>query len=184
MNNGNRIPIVGYGTAGDDAFGTNGTNYETVKYAFEVGYTHIDTSLNYGNEKEIGKAVNEFIHTGKLKREDFFIVTKVENNYHSRTGVMKSTNRSFNNLGLDYVDLLLVHWPFAYKEGDDLRPKDKNGKLIFSDIDYLETWKGMEHVHEKGLAKSIGVSNFNHLQLGRIIQNAKIKPALNQVFIY
>ena len=96
---------------------------------------------------------------------------------------MKSTNRSLNNLGLDYVDLLLVHWPFAYKEGDDLHPKDKDGKLIFSDIDYLQTWKGMEDTHEKGLAKSIGVSNFNHLQLERVIKNAKVKPVMNQVKI-
>ena len=77
--------------------------------------------------------------------------------------------------------MALIHWPFGVKEGDETDPKDKDGKPIFSDIDYLQTWKGLEDVRPKGLAKSIGVSNFNHLQLERVVQNSKIKPAMNQV---
>ena len=152
------------------------------KHAIEFGYRHIDTALLYGNEKIIGKAINELMSAGKVKREQLFIVTKVSNNHHSREGAAKSINISLTNFGLSYVDLALIHWPFGVKEGDDLNPIDKDNKTIFSDIDYLETWKGLEDVHAKGLAKSIGISNFNHLQLQRLIDNAKVKPALLQVF--
>ena len=116
-----------------------------------------------------------------MKIKDLFITTKVSNNYHSREHAVKSVNVSLNNLGLDYIDLVLIHWPFGYKEGDELRPIDKDNKIIFSDVDYIETWKGLEDAHAKGLAKSIGVSNFNHKQLERVFEITKIKPALNQV---
>ena len=137
--------------------------------------------MSYGNEKTIGRAVRDLIGNKTVKREELFIVTKVANNYHTRENALKSVNISLNNLGLDYIDLVLIHWPFAVKQGDDPRPKDKDNKTIYSDIDYLETWKGLEDVHAKGLVKSIGVSNFNHLQLERVLQNSKIKPAMNQV---
>ena len=123
------------------------------------------------------------IDAGKVKREDLFVVTKVANNYHTREDALKSIKLSLGNLSLSYVDLALIHWPFGVKEGDDPNPKDKDNKTIFSDVDYLETWKGLEDVHAKGLAKSIGVSNFNHLQLERVIKNAKVKPVMNQVKI-
>ena len=168
------MPILGYGSAGSN-------DYAAVKHAIEVGYRHVDTALAYGNEKQIGKAIKELIDAGKVKREQLFIVTKVPSNYHSRENAVKSVNISLNNLGLDYVDLVLIHWPFGVKEGDDPHPKDKDNKTIYSDVDYLETWKGLEDVHAKGLVKSIGVSNFNHLQLERVLQNSKIKPAMNQV---
>ena len=154
-----------------------------LKHVIQIGYRHIDTALMYGNEKEIGKAVKELIDAGKIKREQLFIVTKVQNHYHTREHAFKSVNISLNNLGMDYVDLALIHWPFGVKEGDDPNPKDKDGNTIFSDIDYLETWKGLEDVHAKGMVKSIGVSNFNHLQLERVIKNAKVKPVMNQVKI-
>ena len=173
MNDGNSIPILGYGT-GD----VNDVN--TFKHAIEIGYRHIDTALMYGNEKQIGKAIKEVISAGKVKREELFIVTKIANNFHSRENAVKSVNISLNNLGLNYVDLVLIHWPFAVAENDP-SPRNITNKTNFSDIDYLETWKGLEDAHEKGLVKSIGVSNFNHLQLARVIENAKIKPVINQV---
>ena len=123
------------------------------------------------------------VDAGKVKREDLFIVTKVANNYHTREDALKSIKLSLGNLSLTYVDLALIHWPFGVKEGDETDPKDKDGKDIYSDIDYLETWKGLEDVREKGLAKSIGVSNFNHLQIERLIKNSKVKPVMNQVWI-
>ena len=168
------MPILGYGSGGS-------FDISTLKHVIQVGYRHIDTALQYQNEKQIGQAIKQLIDAGKVKREHLFITTKVSNNYHSREHAVKSVNVSLNNLGLDYVDLALIHWPFGYKEGDELRPIDKDNQIIFSDVDYVETWKGLEDAHTKGLAKSIGVSNFNHKQLERVFKIAKIKPALNQV---
>ena len=82
---------------------------------------------------------------------------------------------------MEYLDLYLIHWPTGFKEGDDLFPKDKSGKILFSDIDYVDTWKAMEKLVEKGLTKSIGISNFNISQIERLLKHAKIVPVTNQV---
>jgi len=116
-----------------------------------------------------------------VKREELYIVTKVWNNYHKRERVMESAKKSLQNLNLTYVDLLLVHWPMGYKEGEEFMPLDSDGKVIYSDVDYIETWQGFEDVHKAGLAKSIGISNFNHVQIERLLKTAKVKPVINQV---
>lgn len=82
---------------------------------------------------------------------------------------------------MDYLDLYLIHWPFAVKEGPELFPTGPDGTALFDDTDYLETWKGMEDVAKKGLAKSIGVSNFSKQQLERLLKDCEIPPATNQV---
>ena len=171
------MPILGFGTWDIPPAKT----YETVKLAIEKGYRHIDTAFIYGNEKEVGKAINDLIHEGKIKREDVFVVTKVWNSFHERQSVVKSVNISLTNLGLKYIDLMLIHWPMGFKDGMDPFPKDKNGTIIFSDVDYLETWAGLEEAKHMGLVKSIGISNFNSKQVERIIKNSKTPPAVNQV---
>jgi aldehyde reductase len=87
------------------------------------------------------------------------------------------------NLGLDYIDLYLIHTPigYEYRENEDLLPKDSEGKLAFSDVDYLDTWKAMEKLVDLGLVKSIGISNFNSEQITRVLENCRIKPVVNQV---
>lgn len=91
---------------------------------------------------------------------------------------------TLKNLGLEYLDLYLVHWPFAFKDGQDVFPKDPNtGKIIGSNADYVDTWKAMEEVQKKGLTKSIGVSNFNSQQIDRLLKTATIVPVTNQVCI-
>ena len=178
LNDGRSMPILGLGTwksKGDDA-------YQAVKYAIEIGYRHIDTALAYGNEKEVGNAIRDVIGNGTVKREELFVVTKVWNSFHSRESALKGVNISLTNLGLDYIDLVLIHFPFGYKEGEDLWPLDENDNTIFSDVDYLETWSALEQVKQNGLVKSIGVSNFNSSQLERVINNGTIRPVVNQVF--
>ena len=178
LNDGRSMPILGLGTwksKGDDA-------YQAVKYAIEIDYRHIDTALAYGNEKEVGNAIRDVIGNGTVKREELFVVTKVWNSFHSRENALKAVNISLTNLGLDYIDLMLIHWPFGFKEGEGLRPLDQNNDTIFSDIDYLETWSALEEAKQNGLVKSIGVSNFNSSQLERVINNSTIKPVVNQVF--
>ncbi|KAJ9593082.1 hypothetical protein L9F63_027677 [Diploptera punctata] len=95
--------------------------------------------------------------------------------------VVPTCKRTLADLGLDYVDLYLIHWPHAFKEGDDFIPEDSNGKIIYSKVDYVDTWKAMEECVKLGLTKSIGLSNFNSKQIQRVLDIATIKPVVNQV---
>ncbi|XP_015112513.1 1,5-anhydro-D-fructose reductase [Diachasma alloeum] len=177
FSNGRFMPMLGLGTYESLA----GNVERAVKYAIDNGYRHIDTAFFYQNEKEIGNAISAKIKDGTVTREDLFITTKIWNNTHAEDKVVPTCRKSLANLGLDYVDLYLIHWPFGFKEGDDLTPKDSNGKYLFSDIDYLDTWKGMEECVRLGLVRSIGVSNFNSQQITRLMGAATIKPVNNQV---
>ncbi|XP_025264453.1 1,5-anhydro-D-fructose reductase isoform X4 [Camponotus floridanus] len=179
FSNGYKMPMLGLGTYKSE----NKDVGNAVKEAIDLGYRHIDTAWFYGNEKEIGEAIREKIEDGSVTREDLFITTKLWNTFHREELVVPTCKKSLANLGLEYIDLYLVHWPFAFQEGDDLMPKDKNGKLIESDIDYLETWRGMEECVRQGLTRSIGISNFNSEQINRLLESAKIAPVNNQIEI-
>lgn len=171
------MPIIGLGT-----YKSNGNDaYLATKYAIEAGYRHIDTAQLYGNEKEIGRAIKEMIDGGKIKREDLFVVTKVAHTFHRYDRAILAVERSLHNLGLKYIDLVLIHYPVGFQEGENLWPVDSKGHIITSDIDYLETWRGLEETVNRKWVKSIGVSNFNSKQVLRIINNSKIKPTVNQV---
>lgn len=175
--NGNEMPVLGLGTWKSPV----GQVYEAVKIAIEAGYRHIDCAFIYGNEKEIGKALSEVIQSGKVKREQLFITSKLWNTYHSKKNAAKCLEQTLNNLQLDYLDLYLIHWPLGYQEDGELFPKDSQGNVLFSDVDYLESWHELENFVGQGKVKSIGLSNFNSQQIDRVIQNAKIQPAVNQV---
>lgn len=118
-----------------------------------------------------------------MKREEVFVVTKLWNIHHDPKYVEAACRRSLANLGLDYIDLYLMHTPIGYehREPEELMPKDGAGNLVFSDVDYLDTWKAMEKLVDLGLVKSIGVSNFNSEQIARVLENSRIKPVTNQV---
>jgi len=177
LNNGKEIPLVGLGTWKSPA----GQVYEAVKIAVEAGYRHIDCAYVYGNEDEVGRALAELFQAGTVKREDLFITSKCWNSFHSRPLVPQCLNLSLKNLGLDYLDLYLVHWPMGVQEGGESFPKNEKGEMIFSEVDYLDTWRGMEDCAKSGKVKSIGLSNFNSKQIERILENAEIKPVVNQV---
>lgn len=177
FSNGYKMPVFGLGTYQSKA----GEVERAVMEAIDLGYRHIDTAFYYQNEKEIGQAIQAKIKDGTVKREDLFITTKLFNNFHKEESVVPACKKSVENLGLSYVDLYLIHWPFAFKEGGDLLPKDENGVLQLTDTDYLETWRGMEECVRLGLTKSIGISNFNPEQITRLLGAAKIMPVNNQV---
>lgn len=180
LNDGNRMPMLGLGTwcaGGKDL-------REAVKAAIQIGYRHIDTATNYHNEHVIGDVIAECISEGIVKREDLFVTTKLWNNSHSRASVPIALRKSLEALRLSYVDLYLIHYPIGYEEGDVLSPLDASGQVITSDVDYVETWLGMEDVKRLGLTKSIGVSNFNAEQLSRILYDCSIVPTMNQVSSY
>lgn len=175
--NGYKMPAFGLGTY----LSSPGEVKKAVMEAIDFGYRHIDTAFFYQNEKEIGEAIQEKIKSGTVKREDLFITTKLWNNRHKEESVVPMCKKSLENLGLEYVDLYLIHWPFAFVEGDELIPQDKNGTYLTTDTDYLETWRGMEECVRLGLTRSIGVSNFNSEQVARLMDAAKIIPVNNQV---
>lgn len=152
-----------------------------MKDAIDIGYRHIDCAHVYGNEKEVGEAIQVKIAESVIKREDLFITSKLWNTFHRPDLVEPAIKQTLTNLKLDYLDLYLIHWPVGYKEGEVLFPTNSDGTPILSDVDYVDTWKAMEGVMSKGLTKNIGVSNFNSEQITRLLQNATIKPVTNQV---
>jgi aldehyde reductase len=180
LNSGFDMPIFGLGTWKSKP----GEVTEAVKNAIDVGYRHIDCALVYQNESEVGAAIQDKIAAGVVKREDLFITSKLWNTFHKRDLVLECLKRSLKDLGLEYLDLYLIHWPMAFKEGDDLFPKDADDKMIFSDTDYTESWKGMEDAVKLGLVRSIGLSNFNSEQIKRVLDIATVKPAVNQVEVH
>ncbi|XP_050408874.1 1,5-anhydro-D-fructose reductase [Patella vulgata] len=178
LNNGRTMPSVGLGTYApkqdDDAV------IAAVKLAVRAGYRHIDCAAIYRNERAVGHAIKQLIVEDVVKREDLFVTSKLWNTCHRPDIVEVNLRKSLEDLGLEYVDLYLIHWPMAFKEGGDMIPKDANGKVLYSDVDYVDTWKALEDCVDLGLTMSIGCSNFNSKQLQRILDIARMKPVNNQ----
>ncbi|MDR0579635.1 MAG: aldo/keto reductase [Campylobacteraceae bacterium] len=155
LNNGVKMPVFGFGVW-QIKDGDNVTN--AVREAIDTGYSLIDTAAIYDNEKGVGEALKN------LKRDEFFITTKVWNDDQGYDTTLKACENSLKRLGLDYVDLYLVHWPVAGKLND--------------------TWRAMERIYESKLARVIGVSNFYEYQLREIFKTANIKPSINQIEVH
>ncbi|XP_058802087.1 aldo-keto reductase family 1 member A1 [Phymastichus coffea] len=179
---GQRVPIVGFGTwqASDEELEAALDN------ALESGYRHIDTAPVYLNEHVIGKVLKKWLDSGKLKRDDLFIVTKLPPTGNRPEGVEKSLKKSLKDLQLDYLDLYLVHTPFSFiEEGDNLHPKDENGHIkIDPSTDILAVWTEMEKQVVNGLTKAIGLSNFNTKQVDRILSAAKVPVSMLQIELH
>ncbi|XP_043219301.1 1,5-anhydro-D-fructose reductase-like [Amphibalanus amphitrite] len=179
LNNGQKMPLLGLGcwqAPGDEVAAA-------VEAALLAGYRHIDTAYNYLNEDGVGRGIKAAIASGKVKRSDIFVVTKLPMIGMQAGKVEKYLRKSIKALGLDYVDLYLVHAPlgFAERSESDPFPMD-NGKVVLDcSTDLISVWKDMEKMVSLGLAKSIGVSNFTDKQVLKIVSNAKIPPAVHQV---
>uniref|UniRef100_A0A8C3TAH4 NADP-dependent oxidoreductase domain-containing protein n=1 Tax=Chelydra serpentina TaxID=8475 RepID=A0A8C3TAH4_CHESE len=182
MNDGNKIPAVGFGTYSPDAVQKSKCE-EATKVAIEVGFRHIDGAFVYGTEEEVGRAIHEKIEDGTVKREDIFYTGKLWSTFNAPEMVQSALEKSLKSLQFDYIDLYIIHTPLSLKPGDDLYPVDGNGKLIFDNVDLCATWEAMEACKDAGLVKSIGVSNFNRRQLEMILNKPglKYKPVCNQV---
>ncbi|XP_063371073.1 aldo-keto reductase AKR2E4-like [Cydia amplana] len=175
LNDNNSVPSFGLGTwlGFSDKGRAEPKGHEVedaVVWAIDAGYRHIDTAHIYNTETQVGRAIKKKIGDGTVKREDLFVTTKLWNDAHAREAVEPALRRSLQKLGLDYIDLYLIHWPVG-----------THANNTFDDVDYLDTWQAMTAVRDKGLTRSVGVSNFNQKQLERLAQASNVKPAMLQV---
>eukprot|EP01048_Picozoa_sp_COSAG05_P002605 COSAG05_NODE_108_length_18693_cov_7.956709_15_plen_394_part_00 len=152
--------------------------------AIDCGYRSIDTAFIYGTEPAVGRAIAAKIADGTVRRSELFVTTKLTQAHHSPCLVEAALRRSLANLGLDYVDLYLVHGPIAYTHDEPLGlwPERADGSRIYDEgTSLLDTWRGMEGVHAVGLAKAIGISNYSAKQVEELVSAAAVIPAINQV---
>lgn len=170
------MPILGLGTF---RFEPNEV-YNAVLSAIKIGYKHIDCAAAYGNEKEVGNAIAEAIKQGLVTREDLWVTSKLWNASHGEENVVPALNQTLEDLQLEYLDLYLIHWPVALKKGTEM-PEKASDFIPLSEVPLTNTWKGMEAALEQGLAKHIGVSNFNENQLKEVLATAVHQPEMNQV---
>ncbi|VDO10521.1 unnamed protein product [Rodentolepis nana] len=178
LNSGHEIPQLSFGTL--DAPKVDVVN--AVKAAFASGYRHIDCAMIYGNEKEVGQAIAESMKEYNLKREDIFITSKLFCDRHDPKDVKRSCEETLKDLGLEYLDLYLIHFPVPLRVAEGATFDSNDPKTFILENRKLEdTWKAMEKLVSAGLAKSVGVSNFNKRQIERIIEHGTIVPAVNQI---
>ncbi|MGA2868573.1 MAG: aldo/keto reductase, partial [Verrucomicrobiota bacterium] len=172
------IPALGFGTLIPDPAETK----IAVTNALQVGFRHFDCAERYRNEREIGESFKAEFATGAIAREEVFVTTKLWNTNHRPERVEPAFDASCERLGLSYLDLYLSHTPFAFQPGDDLDPRDQNGKIIYDQgVTLIETWQAMERLVDKGKCKAIGLSDVVLEKLVPVYEAARIKPAVVQV---
>lgn len=164
LSNGVKIPVVGFGTwqtpDGEVA-------ESSVLAALKAGYRHIDTAAIYGNEESVGRGIAK----SGVPREELFVTTKLWNANHSYELAQKAINASLERLGLDYIDLYLIHWPNPSEFRDHWQQAN------------ADTWRAMEEAVDAGKIRSLGVSNFLSHHIDALLETARIKPVANQIFL-
>ena len=179
LNNGSgAIPALGFGTLIPDPVATKAAT----KAALEAGFRTIDTAERYRTEKQVGEAMQEVFSEGTIQREDVFVITKLWNTNHRPERVKPAFEASLQRLQLDYLDLYLIHTPFAFQPGDEQDPRDPSGNVIYDKtVTLLDTWKALEKLVDEGRCKAIGISDVNLAQTQAIVEGARIKPAVVHV---
>jgi len=177
--NGDRMPALGLGTW-KSAPGEVGP---AVREAVRLGYRHFDCAAIYGNEAEVGAALAASIAAGEVQRADLWITSKLWNDCHREAAVVPALQRTLADLRLEYLDLYLVHWPVAQREGIPM-PSGADDFVSLEELPLAETWRGMEAAHGAGLCRHIGVSNFSSTKLATLAAGAHIAPELNQVELH
>jgi alcohol dehydrogenase (NADP+) len=180
---GANMPAIGLGT-----FGSDHTSHEAVAQAVigasEVGYRHFDCATVYGNEHLIGESLKQIMANG-IKREDLWITSKLWNDKHAQEDVIPACKKSLEDLQLDYLDLYLIHWPFPnhHAQGVDVSSRDHHAKPYLHE-NYMKTWRQLEKLVDIGLVRHIGTSNMTIAKLELLLNDAKIKPAVNEMELH
>jgi alcohol dehydrogenase (NADP+) len=172
------IPALGFGTLIPDPAETKSATTNALK----VGFRHFDCAERYRNEREVGEALQAELAMGAIAREDVFITTKLWNTNHRPERVEPAFEASRERLGISYMDLYLIHTPYAFQPGDNMEPRDQSGNIIYDrGVTLLETWRAMESLVEHGKCRAIGLSDVVLESLAPLYEAARIKPAVVQV---
>ncbi len=179
LNNGSgRIPALGCGTLIPDAADT----IALTRNALTAGFRHFDCAERYRNEREVGVALQAGLAADGIAREDIFVTTKLWNTNHRPERVEPAFEASLERLGLKYLDLYLIHTPFAFQPGNEQDPRDQNGNVIYDKgVTLLDTWRAMEKLVDHGRCRAIGLSDVSLNELLPIYESARIKPAVVEV---
>jgi len=179
LRSGTRMPALGLGTWKSEPDEV----YRAVRAAIEVGYRHIDCAAIYQNEEDVGRALSDAFQAGDAKREEVWVTSKLWNDSHAPEQVRPALETSLRKLQLDYLDLYLIHWPVALRQGV-LLPTGPEDFIPLSEIPLATTWEAMLKASEQGLAREVGVSNFSKQMIKRVSEETGRTPALNQVELH
>jgi alcohol dehydrogenase (NADP+) len=180
---GAKIPAVGLGTFGSDRFSADQIA-EAVLGAAQIGYRHFDCAAVYENEKEIGFSLQKAMNGG-IRREELWVTSKLWNDKHAEEDVIPACQQTLNDLQLEYLDLYLVHWPFPNRHapGVDVNSRDPHA-IPYIHSNFMKTWRQMEKLAAMGLVRHIGTSNMTIPKLKLLLQDAKFKPAANEMELH
>lgn len=176
LNNGLKMPVIGLGTWKSKP----GEVYQAVIWALKAGYRQIDCAQIYGNEKEIGQALQDAFKDGLVKREELWVTSKLWNNAHAAGDVLPALKKTLADLQLEYLDLYLIHWPVVQKK-EVIFPSGAEDMLPLEEVPLSETWREMEKAVKAGLVRSIGLSNCGEKRIGGVLAACSLKPAVLQI---
>ncbi|MBM3169050.1 MAG: aldo/keto reductase [Bacteroidetes bacterium] len=174
--NGDALPILGLGTWKSQP----GEVRKAVFWAIKSGYRHLDCASIYQNEKEVGQGIADAMAEGLVKRHELFVTSKLWNSSHRYEDVHPALEKTLTDLRLDYLDLYLVHWPICYKPGVVFATQ-REEYYTYQDVPLSQTWEAMQVQKQSGLAKHIGVSNFNQAKLRELLALSGEHPEMNQI---
>jgi aldehyde reductase len=179
LNNGaGYMPALGFGTLIPDTAVTK----TATRDALDAGFRHFDCAERYRNEREVGEALQAGLAAEGIAREDIFVTTKLWNSNHRPERVEPAFEASLDRLRLEYLDLYLIHTPYAFQPGDEQDPRDQNGSVLYDNgLTLLDTWRAMESLVDHGRCRAIGLSDIGLNELLPIYESARIKPAVVEV---
>lgn len=184
MPTGAKMPAVGLGTFGSDHVAPE-TVAEAVRGAIEVGYRHIDCAAVYSNEPQVGQSLREVIQSGMVQRDQLWITSKLWNDKHGKMDVIPACEQSMRDLQVDYLDLYLIHWPFAnfHPPGCDVSSRSPDAKPYIHE-NYMQTWGELEKLVDQGKVRHIGTSNMTQPKLELLLRDCRIRPVSNEMELH